>query len=63
MPPGVPVMQQLGADIEYQFVETPRGAVVRIKTPNPQARAAIHDFLRFQIQDHQTGDSGEIERN
>jgi TusA-related sulfurtransferase len=38
-----------------------RGARIRISTNTPEAVKAIHKFLRFQIKDHQTGDSGEIE--
>jgi hypothetical protein len=36
--------------------DTPNGASVKVSSRNPQAVAAIHDFLKFQIQDHQTGD-------
>jgi len=59
-PPGVPVMKELKAEIEYTFEETERGARVIIKTTNPQALAAIHAFLRFQIEEHQTGDATEL---
>jgi hypothetical protein len=31
-----------------------------MKTINPEALKAIHDFLRFQIDDHHTGDTTEI---
>jgi len=31
-----------------------------IETANPKALKAIHEFLRFQIAEHQTGDSTEI---
>src|SRR6185437_660039 len=55
-PPGVPVMQQLKSEIEYNFEEIDRGAAVRISTKNPTAFKAIHDFLRFQIKEHKTGD-------
>jgi len=55
-PPGVPVMQQLKSEIEYNFEEIDRGAAVRISTKNPTALKAIHDFLRFQIKEHKTGD-------
>lgn len=55
-PPGVPVMQRLKAEIKYEFEQTERGARVRIKTNNAQALAAVHDFLRFQIKEHETGD-------
>ena len=36
------------------------GGKVRIKTNNQEALAAVYEFLRFQISDHQTGDSTEI---
>jgi hypothetical protein len=60
-PPGVPAMQSLKAEIKYEFEESERGGIVRISTNNPEAMKAIHEFLRFQIKDHRTGDSGEIE--
>jgi len=56
-PPGVPVMQELKGEIKYDFEEIDRGAAVRISTKNPAALKAIHDFLRFQIKEHKTGDS------
>ncbi|MGH9842682.1 MAG: c-type cytochrome [Blastocatellia bacterium] len=59
-PPGVPAMKQLKAAIEYQFEETERGGRVRITTSDAKAIAAVHKFLRFQIADHQTGDSVKI---
>ena len=55
-PPGAATMQQLKNAIKYQFEKTDRGGRVRIWTKNTQARAAIHEFLRFQIKEHQTGD-------
>ena len=30
---------------------------MRIASKDAEARAAIHDFLRFQIEDHETGDA------
>jgi hypothetical protein len=62
MPPGVPVMQQLKNEIKYNFEQLDRGAAVRISTKNPMALKAIHDFLRFQIKEHKTGDSLEINK-
>lgn len=56
-PPGVPVMKQLRDQIQYTFENMDRGARVRITTKNAEALDAIHDFLRFQISDHQTGDA------
>ncbi len=55
-PPGAPVMQKLKREITYNFEEIDRGAAVRIATKNPAALKAIHDFLRFQIKEHKTGD-------
>src|SRR6185436_8334831 len=61
-PPGVPVMQELKGEIRYNYEEIDRGAAVRISTKNPAALNAIYDFLRFQIKDHKTGDSLEINK-
>lgn len=59
-PPGVAVMRRLKAEIGYEYEETGRGARVRITSANVEALAAIHDFLRFQIKDHKTGDATEV---
>jgi hypothetical protein len=60
VPDGVPVMQRLKGDIHYSFEETPSGGRVVVKTANSQALDAIHEFLRFQIREHQTGDSLDV---
>lgn len=60
VPPGVPVMKEKHTDISYSFEESPTGGRVRIKTANQDALKAIQDFLRFQIADHQTGDTTDI---
>jgi hypothetical protein len=60
VPPGVPIMQQERADITYTYEELPAGGEVRIKSSNAEAVKAVHEFLRFQIQDHHTGDSTAI---
>lgn len=56
-PAGVPEMKRMRQIITYSFEETPNGGQVVIRTPNIQALAAIHKFLRYQIEEHQTGDS------
>ena len=61
VPPGVPTLQRLKDAVSYRFEKTERGGAVRITTPNKEALQAVHDFLRFQITDHQTGDPLEIE--
>jgi hypothetical protein len=55
-PPGVPVMKRLKDRIRYEFEPTDRGGRVRIRASEPEAIAAIHEFLRYQIRDHRTGD-------
>ncbi len=60
VPPGTEKMTALKSKIEYKFEKTARGGRVRIRTANPDALAAVHEFLRFQISDHQTGDPLEV---
>jgi hypothetical protein len=49
-------MKRLSGKIQYTYAETPTGARVVIKTADPSALDAIHDFLRYQIREHETGD-------
>ena len=60
VPPGVPEMKQLQKRIHYTFEETPNGGRVVIATTDKLAVDAVHRFLRFQIEEHRTGDSQEI---
>jgi hypothetical protein len=53
--PGTQVMKKLRAEISYSAHELPRGGEVRITTRNPDAIAAIHEFLAFQRTDHRAG--------
>jgi uncharacterized membrane protein len=62
VPPGVPTMQKLKHDITYKYEETAGGGKVLISTANPEALKAVHEFLRFQIQDHQTGDPPTVQK-
>jgi hypothetical protein len=57
VPPGVETMKARRDVIRYAYAESPRGAVVTIATKDAQALAAVHAFLRFQIEDHATGDT------
>ena len=59
-PPGVPVMKKLRSQIHYEYQDTASGGRLRIQTTNPKAVSAVHDFLRFQIEDHRTGDSAKV---
>jgi hypothetical protein len=56
VPQGAETMKRLRSQIRYRFEETDRGARINITSANPQAVAAIHQFLRFQIEEHRTGD-------
>jgi hypothetical protein len=56
VPPGVPEMKELQKRIHYTFEETPNGGRVIITTVDKTAIDAVHRFLRFQIQEHHTGD-------
>jgi hypothetical protein len=56
VPPGVGVMQRKKSEIDYRFIRTKLGGKVVIATKSPEALEAIHRFLKFQIEDHRTGD-------
>ena len=60
VPPGVPEMRRLQKQIRYSFEETPNGGRVVILTSDKDALRAVHQFLRFQIQEHKTGDAVEV---
>jgi len=59
-PPGTEDMKRLRASIQYRVENTERGASLRITTKGMEGLQAVHQFLRFQIADHQTGDATEI---
>jgi hypothetical protein len=56
VPDGVSVMKELKMAIKYKYENTDRGGKVILASQNEEAVKAIHQFLRFQIQDHKTGD-------
>jgi hypothetical protein len=56
VPPGEPEMKRLRDQIQYSLEETKTGGRVVISSTNKNAVVAIHEFLIFQIQEHQTGD-------
>lgn len=60
VPPDVTKMKLMKSAIRYTYEEIPSGGRVKIKADDPVAIAAIHDFLRFQITEHQTGDSLQV---
>ena len=54
--PGTKAMTEHKGAIRYQYVETAKGSLVDIVTSDPTAIAAVHQFLKFQIAEHKTGD-------
>ena len=54
--PGTATMSKLKDQIHWDLQETQRGARIAITADNKAALDAVHEFLKFQIQDHQTGD-------
>jgi hypothetical protein len=54
-PPGAETMKARRSSIRYSYGDTDGGGLVTIATRDPEALAAVHEFLRFQIRDHGTG--------
>ncbi len=60
-PDGVADMKRLQSDIGYRFEPLETGGRIRITAKSADALSAVHDFLRFQVIEHRTGDSGNVE--
>jgi hypothetical protein len=54
--PGTGTMAARRDRIVYQFVPLPVGGAVRIRTTDPGALRAVHEFLAFQRREHRTAD-------
>ena len=54
--PGTATMTNLRDQLHWELRQTPRGARIKITADNKAALDAVHEFLRFQISDHNTGD-------
>jgi hypothetical protein len=59
--PGTKLMAQRKGVIRYLYVETANGGRVNIVTSDPEALAAVHTFLTFQIAEHKTGDATTVQ--
>ncbi|MFL5579081.1 MAG: hypothetical protein ACJ8AO_01810 [Gemmatimonadaceae bacterium] len=57
--PGTAVMAAKRAAIDYAVRDLPRGGEVRITTSDPEAIAAVHEFIAFQRGDHRAGGAGD----
>ncbi len=53
--PGAQVMAERRALIRYDYRDVARGGAVRIRTRDPRALAAVHEFLAFQRREHRAG--------
>jgi hypothetical protein len=53
--PGTATLTRLKDQIHWDLQETSRGARIMITADNKPALDAVHEFLRFQIEDHKTG--------
>jgi hypothetical protein len=60
--PGVPVMEKNKDRIRWTYEDTDAGGRIVVATGVAECVSAIHDFLRFQIEDHRTGDSLDVTR-
>lgn len=56
VPPGAEAMKAHRGAIRYVYDDRAQGAVVSMTTEDAAALRAIHEFLRFQISEHRTGD-------
>jgi len=59
--PGAAVLSARKEAVTYRYRETPQGGRVDITTTDADALRALHAFLRYQIQEHHTADSGAVE--
>ncbi len=53
--PGTAVMAAMRNELTYTYRDIPRGGEVRIRSRDPQAVAAVHEFLAFQRGEHHAG--------
>ena len=53
-------MKRLQKEIKYTFEESASRGRVVISSANRDAIAAIQNFLRFQVEEHKTGDTTEV---
>jgi tetratricopeptide (TPR) repeat protein len=60
--PGIQTLTARKDAIAYRYVETPAGGRVDVVTKDAQALQALHEFLRYQIKEHRTGDPGTVAR-
>ncbi len=57
VPPGVPTMKRRSGAIAWKYENSVAGGRIVASTKDRAALAALHAFLAFQIEDHETEDS------
>jgi hypothetical protein len=55
--PGVPTMKRHPSAISWRYEDSAAGGRIVAITKDAEALSALHAFLVFQIEDHETGDS------
>ena len=56
VPPGVKTMRRRLPAITFRYEDTVGGGRVLILTADRKVKAAVQEFLRYQIREHSTGD-------
>jgi hypothetical protein len=62
-PDGVAEMQRRRGEIAYRYEPLERGGRIRITTKSSAALASVHAFLRFQVTEHRTANTGMVEED
>jgi hypothetical protein len=60
-PAGVAEMERLHDAISFRYENVDGGGRIRMRTANADALKAIHDFMKFQVVEHRTQNSGQVE--
>jgi hypothetical protein len=60
-PPGVAEMKRLQGAIQARYAASDRDGQVIVSSDSAEAVEAIHEFLKFQIRAHKTGDPCKVE--
>lgn len=59
-PPGVDVMRERKSELSYKAEKLKNGGQLVITAKTPETLKALHEFLKFQIKEHETGDALEV---
>src|SRR5215208_3211697 len=62
-PAGVEEMKHLHDAIAFKYESVKGGGRIRMATASPEALAAMHDFLKFQVVEHRTDNTGKVEED